>query len=494
MTGSSGAVAFDPAALFARLGVMPRRITADSRSVEPGSAFAAYRGQQADGRAYIADAIGRGATAVLWDPDGFRWNDAWSVANVAVDALRPRLGPIADYLYGAPSRSLSVIGVTGTNGKTSCAHWIAQCLERCGRRAAVVGTLGNGPIGALRPTPNTTPDAARVHEMLAEFRAAGIAAVAMEVSSHGLDQGRVNAVRFDTALFTNLTRDHLDYHGTMEAYGAAKAKLFAQPGLRSRVIHVGDAFGRRLAAEAKARGERALTYGLAGADIVATRVASGAEGIALSVATPWGAGDAAMAVYGEFNVINALGVLGVLLEAGIGIGAALAALARASAPAGRMQRLGGGSEPLVVVDYAHSPDALAKVLAALRPAVAGDRALVCVFGCGGDRDAGKRPQMGRIAAELADRVIVTSDNPRNEDPAAIVEDIVRGIPAHSRRRHVVELDRANAIAAALAGARDGDVVLIAGKGHEDYQERRGVRAYFSDVEVAARALERRGHA
>jgi len=484
-------VAFDAARVLARLPIAPREITADSRRVESGFAFAAYRGQQADGRAYIADAIARGAGAVLWDPEGFAWSPGWTVANVAVPGLRGKLGAIADRVYGAPSQSLTVIGVTGTNGKTTCAHWIAHALERCGRRAALVGTLGNGVVGALAPALNTTPDAALVHAMLAGFRDAGVAAVAMEVSSHGLDQGRVNAVRFDTALFTNLTRDHLDYHATMASYGAAKAKLFAWPGLRSRVINTDDAFGRGLAADARARGARVLTYGRSDADVAATRLAATVDGIAIAVRTPWGAGEVAMKISGEFNAVNALGVLGVLLEGGIALDAALAALASLMPPAGRMQRLGGGTQPLVVVDYAHSPDALAKALDALRPSVAGGGALVCVFGCGGDRDAGKRPEMGRIAAECADRIVVTSDNPRNESPAAIAEAIARGIPETARGRVAVELDRAAAIDAAIANARDGDVVLIAGKGHENYQERRGVRTRFSDAEVAAAALGRR---
>ena len=266
------ATEFDTAALLARLSVTPRGITTDSRLVRPGDIFAAYRGQAADGRAFIPDAIARGADAVLWDGFGFRWNSAWDVSNAAVDDLKSKLGTIADVVYRHPSRSLWMVGVTGTNGKTSCAHWIAQCLDACGRRAGIIGTLGNGLVGALAPSVNTTPDAALVHQTLAEFRDAGAKAVAMEVSSHGLDQGRVNAVAFDVALFTNLTRDHLDYHGTMAAYGAAKAKLFAWPGLRAGVINADDAFGQSLAEAARGRRQKVLTYGLVNADIVATRV------------------------------------------------------------------------------------------------------------------------------------------------------------------------------------------------------------------------------
>jgi len=485
---------FDAAELLARLSVSPRGITTDSRRVREGDVFAAYRGQAADGRAFIPDAIARGADAVLWDAFGFRWNSAWGVANTAVDDLKSKLGAIADVVYGHPSRSLWVVGVTGTNGKTSCAHWIAQCLDACGRPAGIIGTLGNGLVGALAPSVNTTPDAARVHETLAQFRDAGAKAVAMEVSSHALDQGRVNAVEFDVALFTNLTRDHLDYHGTMAAYGTAKARLFAWPGLTAAVVNADDAFGQSMAEAARGRRQKVLTYGLTNADIVASRIAVTQAGIELSVATPWGRGEVAPKVFGTFNVSNVLGVLGALLASGVKQDDALAALSRITAPPGRMQRLGGGFAPLVVVDYAHSPDALDKVLTALRPAVVDPGELICVFGCGGDRDAGKRPDMGRIAATLADRVIVTSDNPRREDPAAIAADIVRGIREAGRSQFSQELDRAAAIRTAVAGARAGDVVLIAGKGHEDYQETNGVRTHFSDAEAASEALALWGRA
>ena len=476
------------AALLARLGVLPRRITADSRQVCAGDAFAAFPGERTDGRAFIPDAIARGAGSVLWEALSFRWDAAWRVSNVAVDDLKAKLGAIAHHIYGRPSQSLSVIGVTGTNGKTSCTHWIAQCLDACGRKSGIIGTLGNGLVGALGMSARTTPDAALVHETLGRLRDAGAQAVAMEVSSHGLDQGRVNAVLFDVALFTNLTRDHLDYHGTMAAYGAAKAKLFAWPTLSACVINVDDPFGRTLAATARARGQRVLTYGLSSADILAARLSTTQAGIALSIATPWGCGEVATRLAGTFNASNVLGVLGVLLACGIELEAALAALSRVTPPPGRMQCLGGGSEPLVVIDYAHSPDALEQALTALRPAAVGAGKLICVFGCGGDRDPGKRPEMGRIAAERADRIVVTSDNPRSEDPAAIAAAIVDGIRGTGHRSFTLELDRGTAIRMAVAGAQGGDVVLVAGKGHEDYQERNGERTPFSDADTAAAAL------
>ncbi len=482
----------DVPALLARLGARPRRITADSRQVRSGDAFAAFPGMKDDGRRFIADALARGAGAVLWEAQGFQWNPEWQAANHPVDNLQAKLGAIADFIYGSPSQALWVVGVTGTNGKTSCSQWIAQCFDRCGRRAAVVGTLGNGLVGTLEPATHTTPDAALVHEMLARYKQAGALAVAMEASSHGLDQGRLNGVAFDVALFTNLTRDHLDYHGTMAAYGAAKAKLFAWPGLYAAVINIDDPFGQSLVDGVRAKGRKALTYGLANADVAATGLTTTARGIALSVATPWGRGDVQTKLVGAFNASNVLGCLAVLLASEVPLAEALAALAEVTPPPGRMQRLGGGAQPLVVVDYAHSPDALEKVLTALRPSVAEGGQLVCVFGCGGERDTGKRPEMGRVASELAERVIVTSDNPRSEDPATIASAIVRGIRDTGNRRWTVDLDRATAINAAIASSGPGDVVLIAGKGHEDYQEASGVRTPFSDVEAAERALAARG--
>jgi UDP-N-acetylmuramyl-tripeptide synthetase len=481
-------VAFDPTPLLADLPVMPNRITSDSRYVEPGVAFAAYPGTRQDGRAFIEDAVLRGAGVVLWETARFAWQARWNVPQVPIEGLREKLGSIADAIYGKPSRALSIVGVTGTNGKTSCTHWIAQAAEACGRRSALVGTLGIGEVGALTPSLTTTPDVCAVHETLAQFRDAGVALVAMEVSSHGLDQGRVNGVAFDTALFTNLSRDHLDYHGTMVAYGQAKARLFASPGLRSAVINADDPFGQGLIDAARSRRQHVVSYGFSNADVAGTGIAMGGGGIALSVATPWGRGAVETRVVGEFNAQNLLGVLAVLLDSGIAFDAALATLSALTPPPGRMQRFGGDSQPLVVVDYAHTPDALEKALLALRPAVASTGELVCVFGCGGDRDKGKRAQMGQIAATLADRIVVTTDNPRTEDPAEIASAIVHGIRQTNARRYRVELDRAAAIQSAIAAARSADVVLIAGKGHETYQELNGVRMPFADAKYAASAL------
>ena len=480
--------AADVPALLAKLRAFPRRITADSRRIEPGVAFAAYPGTHSDGRKFVPEAIARGASAVLWESNGFAWDSGWQVPHLPIEGLQQRLGAIADFIYGSPSQALWMVGVTGTNGKTSCAHWIGHAFDACGRRAGILGTLGNGLVGALAPAAHTTPDAPSLHELLKQFRTAGAKTVAMEVSSHGLEQGRVSGIKFDVALFTNLTRDHLDYHHTMAAYGQAKARLFTWPGLRTAVINADDPFGQSLIDAARARGARLLTYGLSAADVAATRIAVSAEGIALSVATPWGKSEFTSAMVGTFNAQNLLGVLAVMLASDIPLDVAVAALSRLQPPAGRMQRLGGGDRPLVVVDYAHTPDALEKALTALRPAVTAPGELVCVFGCGGDRDAGKRPEMGHIAARVADRVVVTSDNPRSEDPIAIANAVARGVRDEGNRRWSIEVDRGDAIRHAIATAKAGAVVLVAGKGHETYQESQGERLPFSDVAVASAAL------
>ena len=485
---TSAAAQDDAAALLAKLGVPVSRIRSDSRRVERGDIFAAYPGTRADGRSFIVDAMARGASGILWEPQGFVWDRSWKVPHVPVENLKARVGAIAEFVYGSPSRDLWMVGVTGTNGKTSCAHWIAAGFAANGRPSAVLGTLGNGLWGALEDAPNTTLDAALLHETLRDLRMKGAQTVAMEVSSHGLDQGRVNGVAFDVALFTNLSRDHLDYHGTMAAYGAAKARLFERPELGVGVVNADDAFGQSLIDISRSAGRKILTYGFGAADIVGTRLTASTRGLAFAVETPWGKGEIHTRLVGAFNAANLLGVLGILLVSGVGIEPAVAFLAGAEPPPGRMQRLGGDGAPLVVIDYAHTPDALDKVLTALRSAVASSGQLVCVFGCGGDRDRGKRPEMGRVAARLADRVIVTSDNPRSEEPDAIASDIVHGIRETGNRRYGIELDRADAIAKSIAEARAGDVVLVAGKGHEPYQETAGVRRPFLDAEHAARAL------
>jgi murE/murF fusion protein len=457
-------------------------ITADSRKVQRGALFLAYPGVHSDGRHYIAKAIQAGATAVAWESRDFAWNPDWHVANISVAGLKDQVSEIAAEYYAHPSQKLSMIGVTGTNGKTSVSQWIAQALTVVGQKAAVIGTIGNGLVDAQYAASNTTPDAILLQGMLADFVEQGAKAVAMEVSSHGLHQGRVNSVEFDIAVLTNLSRDHLDYHETMEEYAAAKELLFTWPGLGMSVINADDAFGERISKKLKAQNKALLTYGVNQGDVRATDLQLHQHGLTMHVATPQGDAVVNAPVLGRFNAYNVLAVLTTLLALKVSLPDAVAAIAKIKPVAGRMQQFGGDDKPLVVVDYAHTPDALEKVLATLREQVQGK--LICVFGCGGDRDAGKRPLMGRVAAKLADSVIVTSDNPRSEDPASIIGQVVGGIDS----AYLAEPDRAGAIKLAVQSARSGDIVLVAGKGHEDYQEIAGVKTPFSDVAVAQAAL------
>jgi UDP-N-acetylmuramoyl-L-alanyl-D-glutamate--2,6-diaminopimelate ligase len=478
---------FDPA-LVDSLGVPVTRLATDSRRIQPGDVFVAIPGGRVDARKLIPQAIGAGAAAVIWEADGFQWDRAWGVPNLPVSDLRRRLGAIAAHVYGDPSRKLWVAGVTGTNGKTSCSQWIAQSLTRLDRRTAVIGTLGSGFPGELAPATHTTPDAATVQAELAGLLSKGASGVAMEVSSHGLDQGRVNGVAFAAALFTNLSRDHLDYHGSMERYGAAKARLFHWPGLQHAVINLDDGFGSQLAASLDRSRVNVLGYGLGRGEISGHGLDLSKRGLTLEIETPWGPAVIRSQLLGGFNAANLLGVLGMLLAAGVGLDDAAKTLEQVEPVPGRLQMVRRPGKPLVVVDYAHTPDALEKVLETLRGVLAGEGRLLCVFGCGGERDAGKRPLMGEIATRLADRAIVTSDNPRGEDPRAIVDQIVAG--AHSN--YHAEIDRAAAIHLAIRDARPDDVVLIAGKGHETYQEIAGRRLPFSDAAVAAAILEEGG--
>lgn len=478
-----------------------RRLVNDSREVKPGDTFVAYPGQARDGRDYIGQAIERGSTSVLWEHAGFRWDPRWHVPNLGVRALRHHVGAIAARLHGHPSRRLRVIGVTGTNGKTTCSQWIAQALTRCGRRCAVIGTLGYGMRAPLKPLLNTTPDALWLHEQLADFARRGAQAVAMEVSSIGLDQDRVAGIEFETALFTNLSRDHLEYHRSMRRYQEAKARLFAWETLRHAVVNLDDEFGAALARRIRRPGLEVIGYGFGGVGgarvvrVAGAHIVSGAHGVSFDVRTPWGAAHVTGPLPGRHNAANLLGILAVLLAGGIPLRRAVAALAALKPLPGRLQHLGGGARPLVVVDYAHTPDALKQALLTLRELLAHHQPrstihpprLFCVFGCGGERDPGKRPHMGRVASQLADRVVVTSDNPRGEDPGEIIRDIVAGVPGGADAVEI-ETDRRAAILRAVATARRGDIVLLAGKGHETYQEVRGVRSPFSDAAVAREAL------
>jgi UDP-N-acetylmuramoyl-L-alanyl-D-glutamate--2,6-diaminopimelate ligase len=480
--------------LLAARGVRVTGLAADSRSLAPGEVFVAYPGSRSDGREFITGAIARGAAAVLWERDGFRWSSEWRVPNLPIDDLRSLAGHIAHEVYGRPSETLWTMGITGTNGKTSCSHWLAQACSACGARTALVGTLGTGFPGKLDAGVNTTPDAILLHRSLARLRDEGAQGVAMEVTSIGLDQGRVNGVAFGAALFTNLSRDHLDYHGDMEGYARAKQRLFETPGLRHAVLNLDDVQGARLARVLAGPSLNRAGYSCF-ADVAARAglehfaeahaIDVSPKGIAFDVKTSWGEARIASALLGRFNVSNLLGVLTTMLVSGVPLECAAASLADLRPVVGRMQKLGGGGKPLVVVDYAHSPDALEKALGVLKDiARAGGGRLIAVFGCGGDRDRGKRPLMGTVASRHADAVVITSDNPRGEDPSAIIDEINAGVTSACE---VIE-DRREAIAYAIAAAGPSDVVLLAGKGHETYQEVAGRRLPFSDALEAERAL------
>ena len=467
------------------------RLSVDSRTLQPGDTFVAYPGDGADGRHFIPQAIAAGASSVLWERQDFAWNADWNLPNLGETDLRAKAGFWADEVYGHPSRNMWVIGVTGTNGKTSCTHWLAQSLAASGKPTAMIGTLGSGFPDKLDHTGYTTPDAITLQTQLKDFRDQGAQAIAMEVSSHGLDQGRVNGVKFDVAMLTNLSRDHLDYHGDMQSYAKAKSSLFERKELQYAVLNLDDEFGQALAGKPACCGVKVVGYGFENKPdncqiaVLGKDLKMDANGMRFEVATPWGKTIIESAMLGRFNASNLLGTLSALLVSGVSLDSAVAGLAQARPVAGRLQKLGGGTQPIVVVDYAHTPDALEKVLQALREITATDARLVCVFGCGGNRDKGKRPQMGRIASTLADSVIVTSDNPRHENPRHIIEQITEDMEPNFH----VEEDRAAAIDIAIRQARQGDIVLIAGKGHERYQEIAGARYPFSDVEVAQRILQ-----
>jgi UDP-N-acetylmuramoyl-L-alanyl-D-glutamate--2,6-diaminopimelate ligase len=480
--------------------IVVRDITLDSRAASPGSLFLACRGRTSHGLTFAQQAVARGASAVLYeDTVGQGKPDLGSdIFVAAVPELSQHVGTIADRFFGAPSAAVTVVGITGTNGKTTCAWLLAQALQYCDRPAAYMGTLGFGVPPSIKATEHTTPDAVSVHRQIATLRDLGAECVCMEVSSHAIDQDRVGAVRFNTAAFTNLTRDHLDYHGTMEAYGAAKARLFQWPSLTHRVINVDDAFGAELATQLSS--SRLVITSRAPAPVAslkhaeqvrAVRATPEPAGLAIDIESSWGNVGLTVPLIGEFNVDNVLTVLAVLLAWNIPLAQAVTAVEKCRAPSGRMELFGGQAPaPLAIVDYAHTPDALAKALHAARIHCRGQ--LRVVFGCGGDRDAGKRPLMGGVAAELADDVIVTDDNPRTEDPARIVADILAGMPGPSAVKSIktmVEHDRTRAIQTALRRSGPGDVVLIAGKGHEDYQIYGTVRRPFRDQSVVALQLQ-----
>jgi UDP-N-acetylmuramoyl-L-alanyl-D-glutamate--2,6-diaminopimelate ligase len=469
--------------------IVVRGLVQDSRSVEPGDAFVAIGGFGAHGLGFVAQARDNGASAILFEPPVPSELQAPADA-IAVPGLRARLGAMADQFHARPSRHLRMVGVTGTNGKTSTVQLLAQAWHLRGLRAGSIGTLGAGLYGDVVATGFTTPLVLQLHALLAQLRDAGAKAVAMEVSSHALDQGRVDGVHFDVAVFTNLTRDHLDYHGDMARYGAAKAALFAWPELQTAVINLDDAFGRELM-QSLPQDVNAIGFssrGAAGASVRADALRLDGTGIGFDLSIAEQTFAVQSKLLGRFNIDNLLAVAGALHALGDVPAEIARTLSRLQPVPGRMNRLGGdGARPLVVIDYAHTPDALEQALSSLREHASAR--LICVFGCGGERDAGKRPQMAASAERLADRVIVTDDNPRRESADAIVADILAGFARPDAV--VVQRDRAQAIARAIGEAGPDDVVLIAGKGHEPYQEIDGVREAFDDTAVARQWLDAR---
>ena len=473
-------------ATLTKLAPAARNMSADSRRIAPGDLFLAYPGGAHDGRDHIASAIHAGAAAVVWEPEGREWHAEWRLPHLPVAKLKARAAALAATWYGQPSTALWMTGITGTNGKTSVAHWVAAAFSDLGRATATIGTLGNGFPKHLASASHTTPDAVSLQRLLAEFRHQGAVGVAMEVSSHGLEQGRVEGVTFDVAVFTNLSRDHLDYHGDMASYAAAKARLFRWPGLKAAVLNADDAHGAAMAEQLQGGATRVLRYGLHAGDLRAEQCQADRFGLRMEIVSPWGRGTLVSPLLGQFNAYNLLAALGTLLVSDISLPAALAALEKVQPVAGRMQRVDAAADaPTVIVDFAHTPDALDKVLLALKPLTNGR--LICVFGCGGGRDTGKRPLMGAAVAAHADHAIVTSDNPREEDPAHIVAGILSGMPANQ----TVMLDRRAAIQAAILAAAPEDIVVLAGKGHEDYQEIHGIKHPFSDLAEARLALAAR---
>ena len=482
-------------------------MTLDSRKIIGGELFIAIPGVQSDGRKYIADALEKGAAAVLVDDsEGFDVSAAMDCESVfIVPDLSGKVGSLANRFYRQPSEKLNVIGVTGTNGKTSCCWFISEILGQLGKPCALMGTVGRGLPGQMEASLNTTSDVVSLQQYLGQLVSDGVQALAMEVSSHGLDQGRVSGVSFNVALFTHISRDHLDYHGSLEKYAAAKARLFSECTYRYAVIGKDDEFSELMLSSCPLNAN-VTTWSLedASADVYLSDIEVLPQGFRATIHTPWGVGTLATSLLGRFNLENLLAVIAALGVQGYSLDRLLAAIPLISAPPGRMQQFGGGSQPLVLVDYAHTPDAIESVLSSLREHCAQlesaikrsakDREqrvgnIVCVYGCGGDRDRGKRPLMTAAALNGADMAVLTSDNPRTEDPLQIIADALEGIANDDRRRVQVIADRSEAIRSTIASASAGDIIVIAGKGHENYQEIHGVRHHFDDAEQVQLVLQ-----
>jgi len=491
--------------LLDEIGVPIKNLVTDSRLIKPGDTFLAYAGEVTDGRKFIPRAIAAGANAVLWDPQNFSWNPEWRIPALAINELRNKAGLIASYVYGNPSQKLWMVGITGTNGKTSCSHWYAQAMTSLGRKTAVLGTLGNGFSGKLEIAENTTPEATVLQRSLARFVERGAHSVAMEVSSHGLVQGRLNGTAFSIAVLTNLSREHLDYHQDMDSYAAAKARLFFWPELKYAVINMDDVLGVELSRQLANKSIRTIGYGFRYPEerysnqfkmVYGSNLKVNIGGIEFDIEFEDNHEHLRIGLLGKFNASNLLAVVATLLASGISLPDAVRSLQSVQPIPGRMEKYEEVDQPIIIVDYAHTPDALEKVLCTLRElsrtagqkkgAIGENVRVFCVVGCGGDRDKGKRVLVGEVATRLADEVIFTSDNPRTEDPLSIIKDIVAGA---GTKNYQIEPDRALAIYQAIDNAHTGDIVLIAGKGHEKFQEIKGQKIPLNDAEVVQQVLK-----
>lgn len=461
--------------------VMIQGITDDSRNVKQGDLFVALPGIRNDGKAYIHDVEGLAAAVICEFPAP---TEDIGIPVVGVKGLREKAGDIASRYFGKPSQQLTVFAVTGTNGKTSVANFVAEAATRLGRKCGVIGTLGHGVPPALTAAGLTTPDAITLQAELASLLGEGCSMVALEASSHGLAQGRLNGTSIEVAAITNISRDHLDYHDSFDDYMETKQRLLEWPTLKTAIFNLDDPRAEEISRSAQ--GE-IISYGLAkNADVIASSIELSISGLAFDLTSPWGEGKVTSGLLGRFNVSNLLATVGVLGAMGFEFQKIADVLGEIGNVPGRMDVIRQEGFPLVVVDYAHTPDALEKALLALREHMRGK--VWCVFGCGGNRDSGKRPQMGEVASRLADHVVITNDNPRDENPQSIANDISKGI----KRKVCIELSRVSAIRLAIESADVGDVVLIAGKGHENYQEIGGEKRPYSDFSVVKQCFSTAG--
>lgn len=468
-------------------------VAIDSRLIKQGNLFMAYRGTNVNGVDYIKDAIKAGALAVLIDKDEVFETKSISIPVIEINNLRKKAGLVVSRFYNEPSKQLNLVGVTGTNGKTTVSYMIAQVMFALGKQSAVIGTIGNGPFGKLESDKTTTPDPVKLHSLLATWINT-IDSVVMEVSSHALDQGRVTGVEFDTAIFTNLSRDHLDYHKTIEEYADAKFELFKSEGLKNAIINIDDDYGVRYIKNLD-DDLNIIAYSIKSRELELTNkniqfvycesIDTHQLKTTLKVNSPWGHVTIETGLLGAFNIANCLAAFSALCFSGLAADDVAKAISQFNGVPGRMECFTKENSPLLIVDYAHTPDALEKALQSLKPYCLGQ--LYCVFGCGGDRDTGKRAEMGKIAELFSDSIVITNDNPRSEPEEQIVDNILEGI--NDKSNVTVIYDRSEAITSTFLNAVAKDIVLIAGKGHETTQQIGPTFYPFSDRELARRLTE-----